>query len=562
MAEEIKCPRCGHMTPGGKGYCIHCGASLENGMSEDNPSSLSQEAPSLEEEEALPSSLIEGIFTPYEEEELAFPVLGEADQFTPFKRGEVVNDRYEVLEIIGRGGMGIVYKVFDRTLKEFIALKVLLPSLMKSREAVERFKNEAKISLQLSHPNIVRVRDLGEADEIKFISMELLEGVNLREWMNAKRKRGEEIEIDETIRIIKQVCEGLNYAHKYTVHRDIKPENIMVLDNLKIKITDFGIAKLLTPVQFASTLMTLGTAYYMAPEQSLSSGNVDHRADIFSTGVIFYELLTGKLPIGRFKLPSEVKPELGSRIDGIVTKALEPEPKDRYSNIYEMYRDLLLFEEEMQGIIAKRRRELARKRGEEEVPLHLEPDFFVHFDLGVKYQQQGRYDLAVEQYKKALEIEYNYAKTHNNLGSVYFLMEKYDQAIQEYQEAIDIKPDYAEAYYNLGLAYETIGKLEEAEKNYLVAARFKPDHPQVHKSLGDIYKRLKKYEKAMKEYQRALRVTPDAPDLHNRLGNVYFLSQQYEKAIEEYEKALSLKPDYELAKKNLEKAKKLVGKQG
>jgi serine/threonine protein kinase len=561
MAEEVKCSRCGHATPVKGGYCIYCGAPLKGISSKQEVISPYFDNPAVAEEDKLPSSLIEGIFTPYEEEDLGFPVLGEPDRFTPFKRGEVVNERYDILEIIGRGGMGIVYKVFDRILKEFIALKVLLPSLMQSRDAVERFENEAKISLQLSHPNIVRVRDLGEAGDIKFISMELLDGVNLREWLNAKKKR-EDIEVYETIKIIRQVCEGLNYAHKYTVHRDIKPENIMVLEGLKVKITDFGIAKLLTPVQFASTLMTLGTAYYMAPEQSLSSADVDHRADIFSIGVIFYELLVGKLPIGRFRLPSEIKPELGSRIDGIITKALEPEPLERYSNIYEMYRDMLLFEEEMQGIIAKRRRELAKKKGKEEVPLHLEPDFFVHFDLGVKYQQQGRYDLAIEQYKKALEIEYNYAKTHNNLGSVYFLTKKYDQSIQEYQEAIDIKPDYAEAYYNLGLVYETLDKFESAEKNYLMAARFKPDHPQVHKSLGDIYKRLNKYEDAIKEYQRALKVTPDSSALHNRLGNAYFLIKQYEKAVGEYEKALSLKPDYELAQKNLEKVKKLAGKDG
>ena len=545
----MKCSKCGRVLAESKNFCPYCGNKLENSKGLNRNKA---------DEELLSPDLLDELLSPFEEkEEQRKPTLEEEDLFSPFSIGDLVNHRYQIKELIGRGGMGVVYKVYDTLLNEDIALKVLLPSLMRSKDALDRFQNEAKISLQLSHANIVRVRDLGATENVKFITMELLEGINLREWMITKKNRDDEVEIWETIKIIKQICEALNYAHKFTVHRDIKPENVMVLKNLKIKITDFGIARLLTPVKFASTVMSAGTAYYMAPEQNLASAQIDGRADIFSVGVIFYELLTGRIPIGRFKLPSELRSELSDKVNFIITKALEPEPNERYKTIYEMHRDILLAEEEMKTFIAKRRRELAKERGEEDVSLQLEPDFFVYFELGVKFQKQGQFELAVEQYKKAIALEYNYAKTHNNLGSVYFLMGKYDQAIKEYLEAIDIKPDYAEAFYNLGMVYEAMKKYDKAIESYQVVHSLKPDHSGVHLSLGQIYQNQKKYDKAIVQYRAAIAIMPDKPELYNKLGNSYFLNKQYEEAVKAYKKALELKPDYKFAKKNLEKVEKI-----
>lgn len=545
----MKCTNCGKFLDERANFCPYCGHKLEQ-----PPQSTAHQA----NEQLISADILDELLRPEEEKiEIKKPTLEEEDQFSPFSIGDVVNNRYQIKELIGRGGMGVVYKVYDTLLNEDIALKVLLPSLMRSKDALDRFQNEAKISLKLSHANIVRVRDLGATTDVKFITMELLDGINLREWMIMKKNRNEEIEIGEAIKLIKQVCDALNYAHKFTVHRDIKPENIMVLKNLKIKITDFGIARLLTPVKFASTVMTAGTAYYMAPEQNLASAMIDARADIFSVGVIFYELLTGRIPIGRFKLPSKIRADLTEKTDAIITKALEPEPNDRYKTIYEMQRDILLAEEQMKAFIAKRKRELARERGETEIPVQLEPDFFVYFELGVKFQKQGQYELAIEQYKKAIQLEYNYAKTHNNLASVYFLMGKYEKAVNEYLESIEIKPDYVEAYYNLGMVYEAMQRFDKAIEYYKTVHSLKPDHPRVHLNLGEIYKNQKNFDKAIIEYRAALTIMPDSAELYNKLGNSYFLNKQYDEASEAYKKALELNPDYRFAKKNLDRVEKI-----
>jgi serine/threonine protein kinase len=552
----MQCPNCKKLLTEEVNFCPYCGQKLENKPAAKQNNPVGELMDNLEE--LISADELDELFKPAEEvAEEKKPTLEEEDHFSPFSIGDIVNHRYQIKELIGRGGMGVVYKVYDTLLNEDIALKVLLPSLMRSKDALERFQNEAKVSLKLSHANIVRVRDLGATENVKFITMELLEGINLREWMLIQKNRNAQVGIGEAITFVKQICEGLNYAHKFTVHRDIKPENIMVLRSLKIKITDFGIARLLTPVKFASTVMSAGTAYYMAPEQNLASGTIDARADIFSVGVIFYELLTGRIPIGRFKLPSKLRSELTDQIDAVITKALEPDPNDRYGTIYEMLKDILIVQEKMKSYIAKQKRELAKERGEDEVAVQLEPDFFVYFELGVKFQKQGQYELAIEQYRKAIEMEYNYAKTHNNLASVYFLMGKYNEAIKEYREAIDIKPDYAEAYYNLGMVYEAMKDFDQAIDNFKMVVSLKPDHPRVHLNLAEIYKNQKNYEKTIIEYRAALTINSNNADLHNKLGNSYLLNKQYDEAAAAYKRALKLNPNYEYARKNLDRVEKI-----
>jgi formylglycine-generating enzyme required for sulfatase activity/predicted Ser/Thr protein kinase len=253
-------------------------------------------------------------------------------------KGTLLARRYEVRSALGRGGMGAVYRVWDRKLKEEIALKVFLPSLLIREKAVERFYNEAKVSRKLSHRNIIRVFDFGE-DElrgIRFITMELIQGMSLREWINEKKEKGEEIPAQEALEIVEEILEGLEYAHKFTIHRDLKPENIMLTEEGRIVIMDFGLAKILSPSKLTSTSMAMGTAYYMPPEQQLDAAKVDARADIFSMGVILYELLTGDLPVGRFKTPTEKREALPKELDPLILKSLQEKPEDRYASVMEL----------------------------------------------------------------------------------------------------------------------------------------------------------------------------------------------------------------------------------
>ncbi len=251
--------------------------------------------------------------------------------------GTVLADRYEVQALLGAGGMGAVYRVFDRVRGVQVALKVMLPSLLSSARAVERFRHEAEIALTLTHENIVRVYDVNEdrATGLRFYTMELLQGLSLRQWIEDKKRLREDVKLEEAIEIASQLLAALAYAHRTTVHRDLKPENVFLLlgtEATQVKVLDFGIAKLAEGSGLTATSMALGTAYYMAPEQQLDAARVDRRADLYSVSVILYEMIAGALPVGRFRKPSEERPGLARGLDDLVLAGLESKPERRPEN--------------------------------------------------------------------------------------------------------------------------------------------------------------------------------------------------------------------------------------
>lgn len=235
----------------------------------------------------------------------------------------------EVMELLGRGGMGAVYRARQVNLDRPIALKIMSPELSVQPAFDERFRREAITLAKLSHPNIVTIYDFGQAGDYCYLVMELVDGVNLREAIVSSA-----ITPEQALTIIPNICDALQYAHnKGVVHRDIKPENVLIGMHGGVKIADFGLAKLLNheAVDFTltATQQILGSRNYMAPEQIEKPTTVDHRADIYSLGVVFYELLTGELPLGKFSLPSE-KAKVDGQLDEVVLRTLEKEPERRY----------------------------------------------------------------------------------------------------------------------------------------------------------------------------------------------------------------------------------------
>jgi serine/threonine protein kinase len=242
---------------------------------------------------------------------------------------------YEIVNELGRGGMGRVYKARQTKLERYVALKILPQETSSDSTFAERFMREARALARLNHSNIVAVYDFGQAGSLSYFVMEFVDGTNLRQLIRSGR-----IAPQETLRIMSQICDALQYAHdEGIVHRDIKPENILRDKRGRAKIADFGIAKLLARTTADYTLtgpwQLVGTFSYMAPEQIESPQKLDHRADIYSLGVMFYEMLTGGLPMGRFALPSQ-KVAMDRRIDEIVLKALEKEPERRYQHAHEL----------------------------------------------------------------------------------------------------------------------------------------------------------------------------------------------------------------------------------
>ena len=242
----------------------------------------------------------------------------------------------EIQGLIGRGGMGFVYKARQPKLDRFVALKILPSELSAEPQFIGRFNREARALARLSHPNIVAVYDFGVNQGFCYLLMELVDGVNLRQAMQAGRFAPR-----EALQIVPKICEALQFAHDQGVlHRDIKPENILLDAHGRVKIADFGIAKMAGDDGFDLALTQsgarLGTPVYMAPEQIEKPGDVDHRADIYSLGVVFYELLTGELPLGRFAPPSAKSTYDDERIDAIVMRALAKERELRQQSAGEV----------------------------------------------------------------------------------------------------------------------------------------------------------------------------------------------------------------------------------
>jgi hypothetical protein len=252
----------------------------------------------------------------------------------------------EILELVGRGGMGAVYKARQPGLNRLVALKILPPaisgdpstrdgSLRADAGFTDRFTREAQLLARLQHPRIVAIHDVGVAGELHYLLMEYVDGPNLRQVQRTGRLAPE-----QALRIVPEICEALQFAHdRGVVHRDIKPENVLLARDGHVKITDFGIAKMIGPdadtVALTGNVDVIGTPHYMAPEQIERPLDVDHRADIYSLGVVFYELLTGELPLGRFAAPSQ-RVQVDVRLDDVVLRALEKEPARRYQRVSEV----------------------------------------------------------------------------------------------------------------------------------------------------------------------------------------------------------------------------------
>ena len=245
----------------------------------------------------------------------------------------------EILELLGQGGMGAVYKARQPGLDRLVALKILPTQAAGDPGFAERFTREARALARLNHPNIVAVYDFGQTHGLHYFVMEYVDGPNLR-----RLEESAKLSPREALQIIPQICEALQFAHdEGIVHRDIKPENVLLDKKGRVKIADFGLAKILGREtrnwRLTGARDVMGTPHYMAPEQVEHPQQVDHRADIYSLGVVFYEMLTGELPLGKFAPPSR-KVELDVRLDEVVLHALEKEPDRRYQHASQVKTDV------------------------------------------------------------------------------------------------------------------------------------------------------------------------------------------------------------------------------
>lgn len=276
----------------------------------------------------------------------------------PKSKGGISTPGYRVLDTLGEGGMGTVYRAVHQTLGQEVALKVLDPTLSRLPEFRERFLDEAKIQFTLRHPNIVQVITAESDRPSLFLVMELIDGLSLEQVL-ARRKK---LPLQEAMNIFGQVCDGVAFAHSMgVIHRDIKPANILIRANGAAKVTDFGIAKVSGDIRRTRAGVAMGSAAYMSPEQILGRKDIDQRTDVYSLAVMFYEMVTGRLPFevdaskdsdSDFEIrqahvnaqPNSMRlldEEIPQEVDGLILRALRKDPVDRFSSVSELNEALL-----------------------------------------------------------------------------------------------------------------------------------------------------------------------------------------------------------------------------
>ena len=264
--------------------------------------------------------------------------------------GKRLDGRYEIQEIIGVGGMSVVYKAYDNIDDRIVAVKILKEEFLANEEFRRRFKNESKAIAVMSHPNIVRVYDVNFGERLQYIVMEYVDGITLKEYINHQGT----INYNEAIHFVSQILKALQHAHdKGIVHRDIKPQNIILLQNGNIKVTDFGIARFSRSDTRTMTEKAIGSVHYISPEQARGD-MTDEKADIYSVGIVLYEMITGTVPFESDsavsvalmqlqqepKLPSEIRPDVPKGLEQIIMHAMQKKAVDRYQTATEMLLDI------------------------------------------------------------------------------------------------------------------------------------------------------------------------------------------------------------------------------
>ena len=446
------------------------------------------------------------------------------------QKGTVLEGRYEIIKLIKAGGMGAVYRAYDRILGHICAVKELLPSC-DDEKATEWFRREAELLAGLNHPGMPKVTDYFIHHGRYYLVMNFIEGDDLHKILIKEGKPG--LSEEKVIEIAIEILHILHYLHSQSppvIYRDIKPSNIMIDKDGRVMLIDFGIARVLTDRDIKKT--TVGTPGYAPLEQY--RGQVEQRSDIYSLGATMHHLLTGIAPIPFNFVPvKNVNRKVSDEMESIVMKALKEEPENRFSSAKEMLKLLERLE-----------------RGEKDLPLDW-------LDKGDMFFDRGKYEEAIKYYDKAIELDRKDGRAWTARGLAFHNKGVYKEALKCYDSALKFEPHYLLAWRAKGLTLNKLGKYKEAIACYDKAIELDPDDGRAWNNKGVILNTLKKYEKAVICYDIALNIIPDYINAWNNKGIALYHQGETEEALKNFYKAMEINPSFEDGKKNLTSALKV-----
>ncbi|MEM2933453.1 MAG: tetratricopeptide repeat protein [Methanocellales archaeon] len=485
-----------------------------------------------------------------------------------WKIGDKMLNRYEIKDI-KEGGLGVVYIAFDHHWRRWFAIKTFKDEFLWREEVVRKFLREAETWVKLDkHRNIVKAEFVQRIEGKPYIFLEYISGKSLREWIDENL-----LDIPQAIDFAIQICSGMEYAFKKMgiVHRDLKPQNVLITKDKVAKITDFGLVKILEDELVKERLgerlepgktrvgHVWGTKPYISPEQYIDPRSADVRSDIFSFGVILYEMLTQNLPfeveyeegkgiyleylaaggVEELIEPKQRNPAVPMELNSVVMKCLNQDPGQRFQNFSELKVEFLRIYEKVTGKIYEIQVEIE----------HLTAADWNH--KGLSLYSIGRYEEALACFDRAIELERDDALIWNNKGLALYKAGKLEEALDCFDRALLLNPRYPSAWNNRGLALKSLGRVNEAISCFDRALELDPKDAPAWNNKGLAFQSIGRFQDAVPCFDRALELDPkDAPAWNNK-GVALFNLKQYQEALQCYRKSLEINPRNSLVWNNI-----------
>lgn len=474
-----------------------------------------------------------------------------------YKKGDVIGNKYEVIDILGKGGCGIVYHVYSRETGNVCALKTFLDKYLSEVTIRERFKKEASVWVSLDkHPYIVTARFVDEISGRLFIGMDYVEPPD-GGWNTLEQYlKYQQVDFTQGLRWAIQFCYGIEQAYNKGIkaHRDIKPANIMIASDCSVKITDFGLAGFIDARNdvimavkgsghSSQTMMNvgMGTPTHMPPEQFINAAGCDERSDIYSFGVVLYQIASGgKLPfytdnptqfwqIMQHLHNEKTVPRLESKLDEIIQRCMAKKPSERYQSFIEIRNQLSSILERITGETI-------------ECPDESKVHVLDLVNKGISFKNIGMYNEAIDCYNKAISINPNIDILWNNYGITLHSIGDYEKAIKALEVAIHINSNYASAWLNKGLCYDSIGDSNSAFNCYSKAIELDDKLYFAYYNIGNQFFRNDKFIEALEYYNRSIDIFPHYSAAWSNKGKSLLQLGKYNEALENIDQSLKINP--------------------